>query len=93
MTDIKTLEILAAKMREDAGKGWSLSPAAVRSIAEIIDKAIGAPLMWPSRVAGAQFADEYYRGSNDLRLAFNTGVKWAVERYSPTFEINFRYGQ
>lgn len=93
MADIKTLEYLAAKMREDTQHGHGLTAAAVASIAGIIDAAIGAPLGWPSRVAGVQYADDYYDGNPSLRLAFNHGVKWAVEHYHPTEKESRRYGR
>lgn len=79
--DVKTLEKLADRVRADALSGMSLNPSALLSIAEIIHAAIGAPLMWPTRVAGVEAADERFPGSPDLRLAFNHGVKWAVEQY------------
>lgn len=84
MADLKTLEQVADQLEADAGKGWSLSNAAMRSIAVLIRDAIGAPLNWPSRVAGVQTADEAYPGGPSERLAFNAGVKWAVEHYEPT---------
>lgn len=87
MADVKTLELLAEKLKEDALRGASLSPSAAASISGIIGQAIGAPVMWPSRVAGADFADEAYRGDNALRAAFNNGVKWAVERYGATVVV------
>lgn len=90
MVDVKTLELLAEQMRQDVKRGGGLSYSAVMSIAAIIDAAIGAPVMWPSHVAGADFADEYYRGSNHGRAAFNHGVKWAVERYGPSEVIKIR---
>ena len=79
--DVKTLERLADQIDKDAISLLGLNPIAMRSIAEIIRCAIGAPLMWPSREAGCAAADEYYKGSPDLRHAFNSGVKWAVEQY------------
>lgn len=82
--DIKTLERLADRIEADAKRAAGLNPVAMLSIADIIRNAIGAPLMWPSRAAGADAADELYRGSPNLRSAFNHGVKWAVEHYSPT---------
>lgn len=90
MVDVKTLERLATKMQEDALRGVGLTPAAIGSIAGIIQAAIGAPVMWPSRVAGAHYADDFYFGSPSLRAAFNNGVKWAVEHYDPTVEIKCR---
>lgn len=90
MVDIKTLEMLAEKIDSDCRKGYAIQPGAGRSIAEIIRTAIGAPLMWPSRAAGCDAADEAYPGSPDLRHAFNWGVKWAVERYGSTVEIKPR---
>jgi hypothetical protein len=91
--DIKTLERLAEQMRTDALRGAGLNASAVSSIACIIQDAIGAPLMWPSREAGVKAADEYYRGSPDLRHAFNAGVKWAVENYQPTVAPTRRFEQ
>lgn len=88
--DVKTLERLAAKMKEDATVFQALSPAAMRSIAGIIEDCIGAPLGWPSRVAGNLHADTHYSGSPAQRLAFNHGVKWAVEHYDPTTKVNLR---
>ncbi len=82
--DIVTLERLAAQMRVDTQRGNGLSHAAVQSIASIIEQSIGAPVNWPSRVAGVHFADDSYPGSPSQRLAFNHGVKWAVEHYSPS---------
>lgn len=88
--DITTLERLAAQMRADTKNGAGLNAAAVRSIAEIIERSIGAPINWPSRVAGVHMADDYYPGSPNLRLAFNHGVKWAVEHYSPSQAVTLR---
>lgn len=96
MVDVKTLELLAEQMKSDAANLTGLNAAAVRSIAAIIEDAIGAPLMWPSRTAGAQYADQEYSGNPSQRLAFNHGVKWAVERYGPSEVIrlrNLRAGQ
>jgi hypothetical protein len=89
--DIKTLEILADRMEEDAKFG-GINAGAMRSVVEIIRTSIGAPIMWPSSLAGAQRADDYYPGSPDLRLAFNHGVKWAVEHYSPSVLVKNRFG-
>lgn len=91
MTDLTTLERLAAKLDEDANRLYGINPAAMRSVASIIREAIGAPVSWPSRVAGCDAAAEAYPGNPALRLAFNAGVKWAVERYSPTTEPVNRY--
>ena len=88
--DITTLEKLAAQMRDDTRTGAGLNAAAVSSIATIIERAIGAPLNWPSRVGGAHAADDYYSGSPSLRLAFNHGVKWAVEHYAPSEVVKER---
>jgi hypothetical protein len=79
--DVKTLEKLADQIDRDALRGAGLNPSALFSIVEIIRRAIGAPLMWPSREAAAEAAQEYYRGDPALRHAFNTGAKWAVEQY------------
>lgn len=81
MADVKTLEKLAAQMREDVRRGNGLSYSAVMSITGIIDDAIGAPLMWPTRAAGIGMADELFPGSPTHRAGFNAGVKWAVESY------------
>jgi hypothetical protein len=91
--DVKTLEQLAERMRLDAMRGVGLSASAVSSIAGIIQAAIGAPLMWPSRESGAEAAEAYYPGSPDLRHGFNAGVKWAVENYIPTVEPSRRFGE
>lgn len=88
--DIKTLEALADRLERDGKRLGDINSSAAPSIATIIRDAIGAPISWPSRVAGAQYADEYYPGSPDLRMAFNHGVKWAVERYAPTVPVNSR---
>ena len=84
--DIVKLERLAETLLKDALVVHLLTPSAMISIADIIRRAIGAPLMWPTRADGAAYADNMYRGSNDLRAAFNHGVKWAVEHYQPTGE-------
>lgn len=89
--DIKTLEILADRMEQDAKLG-GINGMAMRSVVEIIRASIGAPIAWPSRVAGMHHADDYYPGSPNLRLAFNHGVKWAVEHYSPEVVIKNRFG-
>lgn len=90
MVDIKTLERLAQRLDDDAKRVYGLNPSAVRSVANIIRATIGAPLMWPSRTAGCDAADAEYPGSPDLRMAFNAGVKWAVEHYGPTVEVRPR---
>lgn len=88
--DLKTLEQIAQRLREDAGRGGGLNVAAMLSIAGLIEGAIGAPVGWPSRVAGTHAADDLYGGNPSLRLAFNAGVKWAVESYQPTAETTTR---
>lgn len=88
--DVKTLELLAETIEKDASRGLALQNWTAKSIASIIRESIGAPVLWPSRSAGADKADELYRGSPDLRAAFNHGVKWAVERYGPSVEIKLR---
>jgi len=85
--DRKTLEHLAETLEADANRGMNLNTMTMRNIASIIKDAIGAPVMWPSFVAGTHAADEAYPGNPSLRLAFNSGVKWAVERYDPTEKI------
>ena len=90
--DIKTLEILANQIEKDARTFHALHPAAMRSVAEIIFRAIGAPISWPAREAGAVAAEEYYPGAPDLRHGFNAGVKWAVEKYQGTEIIENRFG-
>lgn len=90
MVDIRTLEHLAERMKQDAKSGMGLNVNAVLSIASIIEDSIGAPIGWPSRKAGCDAADDCYPGSPDLRLAFNTGVKWAVEHHEPTTLIKER---
>ena len=87
MTDTKTLERLADQMDKDAMRGVGLNAGAIRSIADIIRQAIGAPLTWPSREAGCTAAEEYYPGDPSLRHGFNAGVKWAVEHYAPTVAV------
>lgn len=82
--DLVRLERLAETLMRDALTIHSLNPSAMISIAGIIKDAIGAPLMWPTQSDGARYADEYYRAHNDLRAAFNHGVKWAVEHYQST---------
>ena len=91
MTDIKTLEKLVEQMRQDCQNGRGLSSAAVLSIANIVEASIGAPLSWPTRVAGCDYADDNYPGSPAMRLAFNHGVKWAVEHYSSTEKETQRF--
>lgn len=90
--DIKTLERLVEQMKRDVARGSGLNSSAVLSICSIIEGAIGAPINWPSRVAGVAAADEYYQSDNALRHAFNAGVKWAVEAYRPTTEPSKRFG-
>lgn len=90
--DIRTLEILAAQIEKDARHGRGLNSSALMSVADIIKRAIGAPLMWPARAEGVRAADDWYPGSPDLRLAWNGGVKWAVENYSSTELISNRFG-
>jgi hypothetical protein len=89
--DITTLSKLADKLEMDARALNGLNPSAMASIAFIIRDAIGAPLMWPSRVAGADAASDYYPGHPDLRHGFNAGVKWAVEHYHPTIKVEPRF--
>lgn len=91
MVDIKTLEALAHQLDLDATRIHALNVGAMRSVAEIIRTSIGAPINWPSRVAGTDYADAIYSGSPSLRLAFNHGVKWAVEHYEPSASITVRY--
>lgn len=81
--DIKTLERLAARLKQDALVVRALNAAAMLSIADIIERSIGAPLSWPVREAGYRAADVLYPGSPSSRHAFNHGVKWAVEQYQP----------
>lgn len=89
--DINTLEKLAEQIKTDLAAGvGGLNRSAAYSIAEIIERSIGAPINWPSRVAGVQFADEYYSGNPSMRLAFNHGVKWAVEHYGPSVKPSKR---
>ncbi len=85
--DIKTLERLAARLESvvDAGV-HTLNSTAMLSVIEIIKRSIGAPLMWPSRSEGVRVADQMFSGSPSMRLAFNAGVKWAVESYQPSWE-------
>jgi len=89
--DVKTLEILAEQIQQDADHLRALNYHTLASIADIIRKAIGAPVAWPSRVAGAIRADVTYPGSPSHRMAFNAGVKWAVERYAATDKIDLRF--
>lgn len=84
--DIKTLEQLADRLKRDATVVRSLTAGAMLSIADLIERAIGAPASWPSRRAGALASEEYFPGSPTARHAFNAGVKWAVENYVPTVE-------
>lgn len=84
--DIKTLEQLADTLKRDATRVRPLTPGAMLSIADLIERAIGAPASWPSRAAGALAAEEYFPESPAARHAFNGGVKWAVENYAPTVE-------
>jgi hypothetical protein len=85
--DIKTLERLSNKIKEDmmSDRTHGLNKSAALSIADIIDRAIGAPLAWPSRRDGAKAADDLFPGSPAARHQFNWGVKWAVENYCPTY--------
>jgi hypothetical protein len=89
--DIKTLERLAERLENDAKHFHALHPSAMCSVAGIIRRSIGAPLMWPSRTEGANAADEIFSGDPTARHAFNWGVKWAVEHYQgvdPTTTTN-----
>lgn len=89
--DIKCLERLVDQMKRDVAKGNGLSMSAVLSICGIIEDAIGAPIDWPTRVAGTEAAAEYYPGDPALRHGFNAGVKWAVEAYRPSVQPSKRF--
>lgn len=92
VADIVTLQRLADTMRKDMNNGFNgLSAEAVRSIAGIIDRAIGAPIDMPTRSMGCAGADETYPGSPDLRLAFNWGVRWTLEHAYSTQPISNRF--
>jgi hypothetical protein len=88
--DLITLERLAHKLVEDSKSLHGLNTAAMRSVALIIEAAIGAPINWPSRVAGCDAAEDYYPGSPEGRHAFNAGVAWAVKHYQGATIIKYR---
>jgi hypothetical protein len=79
--DVKTLERLADQLASDAKTVRGLNVNTMLNIADIIRAAIGAPLMWPSREAGAAEADRLFPDSSAARHQFNWGVKWAVDQY------------
>jgi hypothetical protein len=84
--DIITIRRLCAQMKNDiarmlARKSSGFSLAASASIVDILDNAINAaPLMQRTREAAADVADQLYPGCNASRLAWNAGVKWAMEQ-------------
>jgi hypothetical protein len=79
--DVVTLALLAQRINEDLDKGWEgISAPFARSIARIIQDAIGAPLMTPVSQDGAAAADEMFPGNPSARHGFNAGVAWAVQQ-------------
>ena len=85
--DLAKLQQLASKLHEDAQTfEYGINPAAMRSIAGIIEQCIGAPLMHPTRLDGAREADRLYPGDPSQRLAFNDGVRWILEQYRSEHE-------
>lgn len=75
--DINTLERLARQLRDNGAA----------EVADVIERAIGAPLSWPTYVAGDDQAHELYKGDEASISAFNSGVKWAVMHYEPTVAV------
>ena len=76
--DVVTLAKLAKELRKDAQILHALHPSSMRSCAEIIETAIGAPIWQRTRDYGVKRADELYKGSPSQRLAFNEGVRFVL---------------
>lgn len=90
VADTAILQRLADTIREDIKGGYGLNADALSSIADIIERAIGAPIDMPTRSLGADAAQARYPGSPHMRLAFNFGVRWALENAASSQPILYR---
>lgn len=89
--DVITLAKLAAQIERDAKElDYGINPAAMRSVAEIIKVAIGAPLMTDIRTSAAEVADTIFPSDNQARHAFNWGVAWAVSQLANCRQFRYR---
>lgn len=79
--DVVTLHALVTQMRQDVSKGTGISKVAVLNIANIIEQCVGAPILTPISIKGANEADLLFPGSPNLRGAFNAGVAWVIQNW------------
>lgn len=81
--DVPALARLAAQIRKDTADAnnpaWYKN-GIMTSIAEHIERSIGAPQMQQTFEEGTREAVKLYPGGPAERLAFNSGVKWCLEQ-------------
>lgn len=92
--DVVTLQHLAQQLQKDAKDfEWGLNKGAMLSVADIINTAIGAPLMTDISSDAAEAADTIFPGNPSSRHAFNWGAAWAVSRLANCRTFRFGRGE
>ncbi len=80
--DVVALHHIVNVLRKDIEAGFrGINSAAMRTIADRIERSLGAPVMQETRVAGAEAAEEIFRGSPSHRAGFNAGVAWVLQQW------------
>ena len=80
--DVVALHHVVSVLRKDIAAGFSgINSAAMRTIADRIERSLGAPLMQETVLNGVAAADDIFRGSPSHRAGFNAGVAWTLQQW------------
>lgn len=80
--DVVSLFHIVDVLRKDVANGYSgINAAAMVTIADRIERALGAPIMQETFVNGVEAAQGLFRGSPSHRAGFNAGVAWTLQQW------------
>ena len=80
--DVVALHHIVNVLRKDIEAGFSgINAAAMRTIADRIERSLGPAMMQETRQNGVAAADDLFRGSPSHRAGFNAGVAWTLQQW------------
>lgn len=80
--DVVALSHIINVLRKDVADGFSgINAAAMTTIANRIERALGTPMLQETRQGGIAAADDIFKGSPSHRAGFNAGVAWVLQQW------------
>lgn len=80
--DVVALQHIIDVLRKELASGFSgINAAAMKTIADRIERSLGAPMLQETRQNGVAAADDIFRGSPSHRAGFNAGVAWVLQQW------------